>query len=322
MTQMWITLLAVLTLGPNLDGMLQDKNGVYWFCSNSNGVYRYDGAEVTQYTTKHGLVSDYVMSVQEDSKGHLWFTTRDGISRFDGKTFTTATGSVKMALPEKLIPKPGYVYFNQPNGMCYFDGTTFTAFTIHPPSYEIRTNTNSREYGVYTTFTDRAGNVWFGTQEKGVVVYNGLIFSYIDQLDLDGGAVRTIFQDKNGTMWFGNNGGGLFRYEGGRLRNITEEQHLGNEEFLRGKKPVNKPGSLARVFAINEDRDGNIWVGTVDAGVWKYDGKTFKNYTTQHGLAGLSVTEIYKDRKGALWFVVNGTTVQQFNGRTFTKVLE
>ena len=28
-----------------------------------------------------------------------------------------------------------------------------------------------------------------------------------------------------------------------------------------------------------EDRAGNIWFGSVDAGVCRYDGKTFKSFT-------------------------------------------
>lgn len=320
MSIMWI---ALLVLGSNLDCMLQDKHGAYWIGSNGEGVYRYDGKKQQHFTTKDGLVSNYVLSIQEDSAGRLWFTTRDGVSRYDGSTFTNVTSNINNAPFNTFKPKPGSVYFSRTNGVCYYDGTTYAMFTLHPLTYQPPVNTPYRAYGVYVTYVDRAGNVWFGTQEKGVCVFNGRTFSYLDKHNLGGGpAVRAIYQDRNGVMWFGNNGGGLFRYDRGVLRNITEEQHLGNEDFLKKKMPVDKPGSMARVFAINEDADGNLWIGTVDAGVWKYDGKTFTNYTTRDGLAGSSVTVIYKDRKGALWFVVNGTTLQQFNGRTFTKVWE
>lgn len=207
------------------------------------------------------------------------------------------------------------------HGICYYDGKSFANFTIHPSSYTPPANTNYRSYGVYCTLVDKSGKVWFGTQEKGVCVYNGINFSFIDNKDLAGPAVRSIFQDKSGILWFGNNGGGLFRYDGKTLRNITEENNLINYEFLREKKLIDKQGSLARVFAINEDDEGNLWVGTVDAGVWKYDGRNLTNYSSKDGIPGNSVYVIFKDKKGKLWFVSNGETLLHFDGQKFYKAI-
>jgi ligand-binding sensor domain-containing protein len=176
----------------------------------------------------------------------------------------------------------------------------------------------SRPYSVYCTVADRSGNVWFGTQEKGVCRFDGTTFTYLTEKKLDAAAVRCIFQDREGRLWFGNNGAGLFRYDGITLRNITDEKDLGNPEFLKAKKVLDRPGTLARVWAINEDRDGNLWIGTIDAGVWKFDGKTLTNYTTKDGLSGNSTWAICKDRKGELLFVTNGDAINTYNGHSFT----
>lgn len=85
------------------------------------------------------------------------------------------------------------------------------------------------------------------------------------------------------------------------------------------QQPLDKPGSLARVWTLNDDSLGNLWVGTIDAGVWKYDGTKLTNYNTAHGLSGNAVWTIYKDKKGELWFVINGEDLFKFNGTTFTK---
>ena len=121
-------------------------------------------------------------------------------------------------------------------------------------------------------------------------------------------------------LWFGNNGGGLFRYDGNSLANITEEKGLGNPEFLRGGKFADKLGTLARVWAINEDNEGNLWIGTIDSGLWLYDGTRLTNFTTQNGLTGNAIWAIYKDKKGELWFVTNGNTVCKITGKSFTTV--
>src|SRR5215470_18497255 len=40
------------------------------------------------YTTADGLWSGYINYMMRDSRGFLWFCTRDGLSRFDGYRFT------------------------------------------------------------------------------------------------------------------------------------------------------------------------------------------------------------------------------------------
>jgi ligand-binding sensor domain-containing protein len=310
---------TVSAIGKKTDCIFQDRNNNYWFASNGEGAFRYDGKTITQITTKDGLCSDFVWSITEDKQGNLWFTTRDGFCCYNGTSFINYTATIKNAPYGKFQYSKDGLFFGHLNGVCYYDGTSFTNFVIHPDNYKPPTHTMYRPYEVYCTLVDHSGKVWFGTQEKGVCIYDGKTFSFITGKDLDGPAVRSIFQDKKGNLWFGNNGGGLYQYNGTALRNITEENKLSNDEFLKERMPVDKPGSLARVFAINDDEDGNIWIGTVDAGVWKYDGVKLTNYTTKDGLSTNSVYGIYKDKKGKLWFISNGETIFNFDGQKFVK---
>ncbi len=312
---------TVLSIGKGIDFIYQDKNDIYWFASNGEGVFRFDGKTIIHFTDEDGLCSNFVWKIAEDINGKLWFVTRDGFCSFDGKTFANYTEIIKNAPYGKLTYTKGGLFFGHLNGICFYDGKSFTNFTIHPSAYSPPAYTTYRPYEAYCTLVDRSGKVWFGTQEKGVCVYDGTTFSFIDSKDLGGPAVRSIFQDKNGILWFGNNGGGFYRYDGNELRNITEEKKLTNYEFLREKKFVDKQGSIARVFAINEDNEENIWIGTVDAGVWKYDGTKLTNFTTKDGLSGNAVYVIFKDKKGKLWFVSNGEHIFHFDGRKFAKVV-
>jgi hypothetical protein len=40
------------------------------------------------YTTEDGLWSSFINHMMRDSRGFIWFCTRDGLSRFDGYGFT------------------------------------------------------------------------------------------------------------------------------------------------------------------------------------------------------------------------------------------
>ena len=59
--------------------------------------------------------------------------------------------------------------------------------------------------------------------------------------------------------------------------------------------------SASKVYAIEEDRSGKIWLGTVN-GVSLFDGYGFKNFTTEHGLAPDGVRTIFQDASGTVWF--------------------
>lgn len=311
---------TVHALGKNIDWIHQDQQGHYWIASNGDGVYRYDGRTLLHLTTKHGLCSDQVWSIQEDVDGHLWFSTRDGICRYDGTAFEDFTARVKNALPGPVGLVKGGLFFGHLDGICYYNGRSFVNFTISPPTYQPERNNLSRPYSVYSDLIDRDGQAWFGTEQKGVCRFDGASTTWFTEAGLSDAAVRCLFQDKKGNLWFGNNGAGLFRYDGKTLTNLTEQRGLGNPAFLEDHGIVNTSGTLARVWSITDDSAGNLWAGTIDAGLWKLSGDELTNYTTKDGLPGNSIWRLYTDRKGTLWVVTNGDALSRFDGKAFTPV--
>lgn len=79
---------------------------------------------------------------------------------------------------------------------------------------------------------------------------------------------------------------------------------------------VTSQASSARFFSVLEDSKGNFWFASVGSGVYYYDGKTFKNYTTKDGLANDRVTNIYEDKTGVIWFGTEGGA-SRYNGKSF-----
>ncbi len=66
----------------------EDGNGNIWFGDRDAGIWKYDGATMTNYTKKDGLTNDFALSIFEDKQGELWFGMADGnIFKFNGKTF-------------------------------------------------------------------------------------------------------------------------------------------------------------------------------------------------------------------------------------------
>jgi ligand-binding sensor domain-containing protein len=98
-------------------------------------------------------------------------------------------------------------------------------------------------------------------------------FSHLTNLDgLSQSTVQAIVKDKYGFMWFGTQDG-LNKFDG--------------YKFTVYRHEPNNPKSLRKNFIISlyEDRQGNLWVGTLNGGISLYDRKTdaFINYIEEPG---------------------------------------
>lgn len=71
------------------------------------------------------------------------------------------------------------------------------------------------------------------------------------------------------------------------------------------------------VSAALKDKKGNIWFAASGRGVYRYDGKSFVNFTQKDGLSSNDVSCIYEDNTGKLWFGTN-VGVCHYDGKTFT----
>ncbi len=302
--------------------MFEDKLGNVWFGTDGDGVFRYDGAVFSRFSEREGLANGFVISIQEDQAGKLWFGLRGAASRYDGKSFTNI--AYKEALHSDLATtfrsKPGDLWFGAPDGAYRHDGQSLVAIPLSQTDgdHKFQPANSPTPYSVYSIFKDKLGNVWFGTEQRGVCCYDGTSFSWLTEKGLNKAAVRSIFQDRTGTLWFGNNGGGVYRYDGTTLSNFTEEHGLGNPDFLTTLK--GKPGTLARIWTIGEDQAGNIWFGTIDAGAWRFDGKSLTNFTARDGLGCDGIWTIARNRAGGLWFGTDEGVVLEYNGKSFSRL--
>jgi ligand-binding sensor domain-containing protein len=74
-------------------------------------------------------------------------------------------------------------------------------------------------------------------------------------------------------------------------------------------------GLPSGVKALMQDTHGYVWMGAENGGLFRYDGKTIKNYTVEDGLPAQGINAICEDNKNQIWlgsyvglFCFNGTT--------------
>ncbi|TDO23815.1 ligand-binding sensor domain-containing protein [Pedobacter duraquae] len=71
-----------------------------------------------------------------------------------------------------------------------------------------------------------------------------------------------------------------------------------------------------RFWNVLEDRQGNVWCATTESGVYCYNGASVRHFTTKEGLPNNSVMSIYEDRAGTIWFGTRGGA-SRYDGKSF-----
>ena len=247
------------------------------------------------------LVSQYIRSIFQDSKGNFWFgPAGQSVVRYDEKTlkyyskieFFHGNNSADQEYSVHAIAedKKGNIWFGTYHGAIKYDGKTFRSYTE-------KNGLSNIKVGRKSILIDKAGNIWVGTE--------GGVFRYNPSADSTGGKcfslfhllapinVKDIMEDKTGNIWFASQDNGVFRYDGKAIKNITEKEGLGD----------NYTGGMI------QDKTGNFWF-TMKGGICRYDAKNFTSLTTKDGLGGSEVWGIYIEKSGIIWITARGSTTR------------
>lgn len=312
--------------------VFQAKDSTYWFGSNERGVYRYDGKNLVNFTTNDGLVSDRIRGIQEDMAGNIYFSTYEGVSKFDGKAFAT----LDSAPSTEWKKQPDDLWFVGPpdTGTVFrYDGKSLHRLTL--PKSRIGEEVAARfprsqfpeaifsPYDVYTISKDRTGNIWLGTACAGAGRFDGQTFTWLYEDHLTntpgGGSfgIRSVLEDSTGAFWICNS-----RY---RFRVDSKDAPQPDKGHVAYKREagieLTAPDGKDHVYFMSaiEDEQGALWMASGRFGVWRYDRAQVTHFPVKDGAKDISLFSIYQDNRGDLWLGTHDASAYRFNGRTFER---
>lgn len=239
------------------------------------------------------LVSQYIRSIFQDSKGNLWFGTLQGLVRYDEKTltyFSTPDGFISESVFAINEDKHGNLWIGTDKGLYKYDGKSFR-------NYNQKDGLNHVEISRKSILVDQAGTIWVGTH-GGIYLYNPTAdmkgsksFSLFKKLPPIN--VADIIEDKKGNIWIATFNKGVFIYNGKTIINLNGKEDLG----------INYAGGIA------QDSAGNIWL-TFKNGIVKYDGNKLTEYTAKDGLGGTEIWGLIIEQSGIIWITARGSTTR------------
>ena len=263
--------------GISVQAIAIDKENNKWFCTGT-GVLKFDGKTWTNFTTKDGLIYNYIRAIAIDKKGNKWFGAGKKIQKFDDKnwvTYTIKDSLVNNSITCMAIDDEDNKWIGTNAGISKFDEKNW---------FSIKNLPNNE---VSSIAIDKKGNKWFGTKNGYSVQYNDTTFT-IYQKPVNSflpSSIEPIVVDKENNKWLGMY---TIAYK-------FDDKVWSSYSYLDGlaKSPLT---------CMAVDNENNKWFGTYGAGVSKFDGINWTTYTTADGLVSDFVFSIAADAEGNIWF--------------------
>lgn len=297
---------------------IEDKDGNLWFGSVGEGLYKYDGKLFVHFGMEQGLNSNFIYSILQDKAGNVWVGTNKGLNRFEGSKLVSIPivlnnanasyfkGSNNNSTPtdntvwSMMQDQNGTIWFGTDEAVYCYDGKSFSRFLdnqtlINKDSLSLK--------GIFSILETKDGNIWFAEcSGEGVSCFDGKTLSTIIPYKEIRRTDR-ILEDKQHNLWFATAFKGIGKYDGrAYTQNIFKAPELNGSYtiiedangniwfdtqdglgFYDGKTLkvlTEKEGTVVKDFIpILLDKAGNLWFSSNGMKLYKYDGKTFANFS-------------------------------------------
>ena len=297
-----------------------DEKNRIWLGYYNNGIDVYNEnynkfkslRSISGYS--NSLSSSSVTGIIKDDKDRLWIsTTEGGIDVYDRKTsrFTNLINN-KNNIANGLDKLETTSIFKDSNGNILI-GTWESGFYIlkkNSKRFKNINNSNSKLKSdkVMSFAEDSNGTIWIGTFFGGLYsynTYNNKVSHYDSsafvEYNINTSNIRKVIVDNKDNIWIGTRAG-LYRI------NKNEEDSFSITSFNeRFKTILGENISSTIVYSLFEDELKNIWIGSLDYGLFKYNYDTdeINWFNNDNGFIHESISSIAQDQNGHLWISGN-----------------
>jgi ligand-binding sensor domain-containing protein/signal transduction histidine kinase len=319
---------------------LQDKTGFMWF-GTSSGLNRYDGYNFKVFMYDPGntssLSDDRIVSLMEDSDRKLWIGTVNGnVNRYDPLTDSFTHINIANFTNKSLKEETGYydypMAFSRNHGVSITSiaedsdgniwiGTWGKGIVVIDKTFKridhffnsSLDNSVLLSNRIMKIIMDEDNVVWIGTfggglskafkDEAGKYSFETYPYEANNSRGISDSKIITLLNDSKGNLWIGTYYGGL-----NLLKKQEKKIEKNHADFVKFH-PNGTDASVSHhtIMALCEDKQGNIWIGTMGAGLDRYNPDTQRFINFRHNalnpnsLADNDVLSLSVDRAGLIW---------------------
>ena len=278
--------------------IVQGHDGAIWLATYG-GLVRYSGGAFETFDQHNTPVfrSTAVTALTVDDTGVLWIgTLNGGLYRRAGHGFEAVSLPAPIESVLGLIQDDDGVLWLATNaGLARRDASGIAVFD----------SAHGFPRGAFRGFAkDPAGGVFVAIESAGVVhVHDGRIEVLGLEHGLPSRVVYVLHRDGEGTLWVGTTEG-LSRYREGRFMPDTRVAALDGQ----------------RVFALESDRDGNLWAIVQGRGLCRLTATQVDCEGALPGLGKDIVRSMFEDREGNLWIGTTNSGVHRISDSKLVSV--
>lgn len=277
--------------------------------SNDNQFY------FSKLGLKDGLSQISVMTIFQDSKGYMWFGTRNGLNRYDGNTFT--------AFKHKTFGKQS-ITDNQINCLAEDNQHTLWIGTVDGLNridlknekiitYKREDNIGLINNSILSLLFDKEKRMLIGTT-AGLSIYlpNSKSFKAVNWVGKSENlAISSLYQTNSGEILIGTTRKGLYVCD----KDFRVVNHFDSSS--------SNPLAGDNITALFEDSKNQIWVGMYENGICKLNLST-KNLTSfnkeNSGLSSKNIRCIVERENNLLLGTSEGINMVDLSTNTISKI--
>jgi ligand-binding sensor domain-containing protein/signal transduction histidine kinase len=281
-----------------------------------------DGYTRRVWQTQDGLPENTIQAFAQTPDNYLWIGTSGGLVRFDGAEFVVYDRDNTPAIHDNAIfcltvGHDGSLWAGTDGaGLLRYRGGVFRSYRAAQGL--------SNEF-VRAVFESRDGVLWAGTDD-GLFRLEGERLVRVDGTGkIPALAVHAIREDRAGTLWVGGStvlaihGGDCREYRLGgygsanRVKSILETADgtvwagtvSGLQRMPRASRDSGRFERVAEIAstvrALQEDRNGALWIGSIGDGLLRYAEGRFTHVNAPDNPPSSTVLAIFDDNEQNIW---------------------
>lgn len=260
----------------------------------------------------HSRIENKMTSLLWDNRQQiLWVGTfGGGVVKFDisDSMYSRVRQNFKSRVDGMVEDAKGYIWLTVTDGGIMRSTTPSFSMDTHFEPWKKVSGLSGR----YHIYKGKDGNIWLGNNFGEIISVNPLTED-VESFQLknsEGGRMQAVVHcfclDSWNRLWVGTSNG---------LVQIDPKTH--------GCKNIKLPGEIKNVFAITEDKEGNVWVGT-DKGLKRIEtnGDQIRvegNYEKENGLEEAGVRTLYVNNYNQIYAAYLNVVIR-IDGREKDKI--